>query len=352
MGSLLSCRTIVPRLPGSLIDGDCYVHGGLPVLQHNVTSWLLLCCCIWSACRASASALQVLDLTKASLDNQLPLLLALEGATKLSALSLSGTQLADDYLPTIAACTFLHTLNLSLNPDITAAGLTATLPGFAAWLERLDLRGTGVGNTLLPLLKHLPKLQQLVLADTAVSWERKAAPATAGEGDAAGGHAAAVPPRGDALAGLPAWHGELAAGAPVVQCAGPEKPPSGWAQLQVLDVAGAQLTDAGCAELAADMGGAAAAAQAHASAAAGYSSGLRVLRIGTSRHKLGRKALASIGHLTSLQQLTLQVIDACCAKLLWRQRFAGVQMALSTCTFPGACMPQRCFVFDLLGQPI
>lgn len=277
------------------------------------------------ACRASASNLQVLDLTRASLNNQLPLLLALEGATQVSALSLSGTQLAHDYLPTIAACTSLHTLNLNMNPDITAAGLSAMLPGFAAQLERLDLGASGVGNTVLPLLKHLPKLQQLVLADTAISWERKTTPEAAGHGAGSGigmaqVHGAAAPPRGDAPVGLPAWHGELAAGAPVVQCAGPGQPAAGWAQLQMLDVTGTQLTDAGCAALAADMG--AAAAHAHESATVGwYSSGLRVLRVGSSGHKLGRKALASIGHMTSLQHLTLQVTMTCCAKLFVNPAF-------------------------------
>jgi hypothetical protein len=73
--------------------------------------------------------------------------------------------------------------------------------------------------------------------------------------------------------------------------------------LQLLDVSNTQLTEAGCAELAAEL----AAAAAAAAAAAGRNPGLRVLRIGSSACKLGRRALAAVSRLTSLEQLALQV---------------------------------------------
>jgi Leucine-rich repeat (LRR) protein len=243
------------------------------------------------------------------LDNQLLLLLALDGANQLSALDLCGTQLLDDYLPTVAVCTSLHTLNLSQNQGITVAGLSAALPGFAAQLQRLDLRGTGVVNAVLPLLRHLPQLQQLVLADTAISWESKAG--SAHEEGAAPMHAAAAaaPPGLTHLGALPDGRAAHAADTPVSQHRSSRQPAAGWPKLQMLDVTGTQLTDAGCVELAAEFVAAAAVA-----AEAG-SGGLRVLHIGSSSHKLGRKAMLAVARLATLQLLTLQVRMLRCAHL-------------------------------------
>lgn len=257
----------------------------------------------------------MLDLTGSAAANQLPLLLALDAATRLSALSLSGTDLQDDFVPALAACSSLQTLNLSLNPGITAVGLSAALPGFAAQLQRLDLRGTEVGNTVIPLLKHLPQLQQLVLTDTDISWESKA---TARDTEAL----ASVELGAEGHLG-----GMIAAGqaaGPVAQAAsrGVGAPATGWSRLQFLDVTGTQLTDEGCLQLAADM--AAAGAQLHAAGAVSASSGLRqgssddgeqprtqlglrVLLVGSRCCKLGRKALKGLSQITTLQQLTLQV---------------------------------------------
>lgn len=255
--------------------------------------------------RASSATLYALDLTLASLEVSTPLLLALEGATRLSALSLSGTHLDDDFLPAIAACTSLHTLNLSSNPGVTAAGLSVTLPALTAQLQRLDLRGTGISNAVLPSLKHLPRLQQLVLADTAISWESKAgavaagaeAPAGVQPAQAAPVHAAVPLAQRGMPEGFPQAPGSVA-GPPIVQCLDTRTPASGWAGLQLLDVSSSELTDASCRELATELA---------AAAAAGRHVGLRVLRIGSSACRLGRKALAAIGQLTSLEQLVLQV---------------------------------------------
>jgi hypothetical protein len=264
---------------------------------HCVASLLL---------RACAASLRVLDLTNAALDSQLLLLLALESATQLTALSLSGTHLSDDFLPALAACTSLHTLNLSHNPGITAAGAAATLPGFAATLQQLDVGHTGVDDAVLPVLSQLPQLQQLVLADTAVTWDLKQfAPATTPAG----------PPSAAAAAGAAGIEGRSS----IV---------TGWPRLRLLDVSNTQLTDAGCLQLAANMEAAAASKGTHAAAAgtsrsmqqqqarlSGAASarsavgggGLRVLLVGSASSKLGRKALAGIGRLGTLQQLTLQV---------------------------------------------
>lgn len=272
-----------------------------------------LCCVVLCAHvhRSSAHTLRALELTKASLASQLPLLLALESATQLTALSLSGTRLSDDYLPALSVCTALQTLNISLNPEITATGLSATLSGFKEQLERLDLRGTGVGNSVLPMLKHLPRLQQLVLAATDVTWESTAAgEAAAAHDDGVGGVGVGHQQQQQHQAFAPA--GVFAAQS---ACRGPGAPAAGWPSLQMLNASGTQLSDAGCLQLAADMTAAAAAAAASASCAVcssgsdGDSSswGLRVLTIGSRSSKLGRKALAALGQVTSLQQLTLVV---------------------------------------------
>jgi hypothetical protein len=192
-----------------------------------------------------------------------------------------------------------------------ARGISAALPGFAAQLQRLDLRGTGVGNAVLPLVKHLPQLQQLVLADTAISWESKAGAGVALAEGAAPMHAAAAAPELlDELGGPPDWRATHATGAPVSQHRSSGQPAAGWPKLQMLDVTGTQLTDAGCAELSAEL-------LAAASAGAGSSSGgLRALHIGSCSHKLGRKALLAVTRLTTLQQLTLQVRMPLCASLV------------------------------------
>jgi hypothetical protein len=269
--------------------------------------------------RASAANLQVLDLTMASLASQLPLLLALETAQHISALSLAGTQLADDFLPALSACSSLQTLNLSLNPGVTAAGLGATLPGFAMQLQRLDLRGTGVGNTVLPVLKHLPQLQQLVLADTAITWESKAAAAAEGLDGAVVGNVR-VPAGGQAgdAAGLPAWQAASAGGDPIVQCRGPGKPAAGWASLRMLDVSNAPLTEGGAVEMVAELVEAAAGGASRSSEC-----GLQALHVGSAAGKLGRKALTHLSRLMSLQQLILQVggwqmdVEGCAVYQAW-----------------------------------
>lgn len=157
------------RLCGGCADQDFVAASGMQQLEVVVLVQTEVdemgCELLEGLLRASAPCLRVLDLTRSAAANQLPLLLALDAATRLSALSLSGTELQDDFVPALAACSSLQTLNLNLNPAVTAAGLSAALPAFAAKLQRLDLRGTGVGNTVIPLLKHLPQLQQLVLAD-------------------------------------------------------------------------------------------------------------------------------------------------------------------------------------------
>jgi hypothetical protein len=71
----------------------------------------------------------------------------------------------------------------------------------------------------------------------------------------------------------------------------------------LLDVTNTQLTDTGCLQLAAEL--AAAAAGQKAAGSAGRQ--VRVLHIGSSVCKLGRKALAGLCQLTSLEQLKLQV---------------------------------------------
>jgi hypothetical protein len=70
----------------------------------------------------------------------------------------------------------------------------------------------------------------------------------------------------------------------------------------LLDVTNTQLTDTGCLQLAAEL---AAAAGQKAAGSAGRQ--VRVLHIGSSVCKLGRKALAGLCQLTSLEQLKLQV---------------------------------------------
>ena len=294
--------------------------------------------------RASAANLQVLDLTMASVASQLPLLLALETAQQLSALSLASTQLADDFLPALFACSSLQILNLSLNPAITAAGLNATLPGFARQLQRLDLRGTGVGNTVLPVLKHLPQLQQLVLADTAITWESKAAAAAEGLDGAVVGNAR-VPAGGRAgdAAGLPAWQAASAAGAPIVQCRGPGKPAAGWASLRMLDVTNAKLTEAGVVELVGELVEAAAGGASRSSEC-----GLQALHVGGMAGKLGRKALTNLSRLTSLQQLTLQVGDS-------GSSCEGVQAVELVWLMPvlrGSCTACRASVQDCAARSI
>jgi hypothetical protein len=99
---------------------------------------------------------------------------------------------------------------------------------------------------------------------------------------------------------------------PISQVQNPRPPVPGWSQLQVLDVTNTQLTDAGCMQLAAELAAAALLA-AGQRAAGSVGSGLRVLHVGSSVCKLGRKALAGLCQSTSFQQLKLQVSCSGCS---------------------------------------
>lgn len=185
-----------------------------------------------------------------------------------------------------------------------------TLPGFQQQLQRLDLSGTGVGNTVLPILKHLPQLQQLILSRTSINWGSKAGSdgVVAAAGAVAGMRPADVQHLNDRPQGFPQIPAVIAAASvgAISQMKDPRPPAVGWHKLQFLDVTNTELTDAGCIQLAAELA-AAAAAPAGPKAAGSAGEGLRVLHVGSSVCKLGRKALAGLCQLTTLQQLKLQV---------------------------------------------
>jgi hypothetical protein len=235
--------------------------------------------------------LQLFDCTSTSTDSLLPLLLALEAATALTALSLSSTGLPDDFLPTLVPCTALRTLDLSQNPGVTAAGLQATLPALQQ-LQQLNLAGTGINDAVLPLLGQLPKLHTLVLADTTVSWDSDAASDNMETGQQ---HQQPEPQEVSSCRSL----GDSA----VKQL---------WQQLRNLDLSNTHVTDAGCQQLARQLAGTVTAArgsrQGYVVVAA--HAGLAKLVIGSSsssRAKLGKQGLAAVARISSLQQLTLQV---------------------------------------------
>lgn len=271
---------------------------------------------MFAPCRCSSATLQLLDLTRLSTGDLLPLLLALAAATHLQALSLAGTGLPDDYCPTLVLCTALKTLDMSQNPDVTAAGLRA-MPGLQQ-LQRLNLAGCqAVRDDALPVLGRLQQLQELVLAGTSVTWQwsddedNEAAPAdyTAGghDGDeavhenggsnrTAGAHSSNVPQQQLQLQGTE----QLASSS-----SSSSQRPRLWPQLQLLDLTNTQLTDSGCIQLAKQFAPGAAAAAGQCA----LGPGLRVLLAGSSSVKLGKQALAAVVRISSLQRLTLQVSE-------------------------------------------
>jgi hypothetical protein len=215
-------------------------------------------------------------------------------------------------------CTALQTLDLSQNPDVTVAGLQATLPALQQ-LQQLNLEGTGVDDGVLILLGQLPKLQHLVLADTAVTWEW----------DAGIDSTAVVQQQGQEGSSR---HSSGAVSASTKQL---------WQKLRVLDLSSTHLTDAGCQQLARQLAPAAAAEAATASQHGGVvpaSSGLTQLVIGSSsssRAKLGKQGLAQVARISSLQQLTLQVRSWCvCTSLasLIEHSSAGLLQTLLMCS--------------------
>jgi hypothetical protein len=218
----------------------------------------------------------------------------------------------DDFLPTLVPCTALQTLDLSQNPDVTAAGLQATLPELQQ-LQQLNLAGTGVDDAVLLVLCQLPELQELVLTGTAVTWEWVARNAALQREEEQGGGAGSRRDRSSSDGGSSTSGRRL------------------WQQLRMLDLCDSQVTDAGCQQLARQLAESAAAAAAApssspaAAAAEGISEGdddddvlasggLRTLLIGSSsssgsggRSKLGKQGLAALARIGSLQQLTIQV---------------------------------------------
>lgn len=267
-------------------------------------------CCSLCSCRSSSKHLQLLDLTEFSGCDLLPLLLALESAAALHTLSLAATGLTDDYCPTLTPCSALRTLDLSQNPEVTDAGLRATVPALQG-LRRLNLQGTGFGDDGLEVLWALPDLQELVLADTPVAWEWTA-PAAAG----------------GAASEQPQQQQQPAVAARVKQ---PEVLRTGWSSLLVLHLPNTRVDDTGCMQLAQQLGqrqnrvsrDGATADESHrsradegsgavgasgdnsSSSSSSFSSGLSALSIGSS--KISKKGLAALAKISSLQRLTLQV---------------------------------------------
>jgi hypothetical protein len=251
--------------------------------------------------------LQLFDLTGLATDSLLPLLLALESASALTALSVASVRIPDDFLPTLVPCTALQTLDLSQNPDVTAAGLQATLPALQQ-LQQLNLAGTAVDDAVLLVLAHLPKLQELMMSGTAVTWEWDAASTVLQqepEQEQGSGSSRSSSDRGSSSAGRQLWQ-----------------------QLQVLDLCDTHITDAGCQQLARQLAAVSTAPSPSPAAAADgiseggddvcTSGGLRTLLVGSSsgsRAKLGKLGLAALARIGSLQQLTLQV-----RRLWWCER--------------------------------